>query len=75
VAVNIGFFVFNMIPFPPLDGSRVLYAVAPEPLQDFMKQIESFGITAIFLFLFVLFPFISPILRNVNESILIFLLA
>lgn len=42
--INIGFFLFNMIPIPPLDGSRVLYAFAPEPLQKFMDQIEPYGI-------------------------------
>ncbi len=42
--INIGFFLFNMIPIPPLDGSRVLYAFAPEPVQRFMDQIEPYGI-------------------------------
>lgn len=74
VVVNIGFFVFNMIPFPPLDGSRLLYAFAPEGLQNFMRQIEGFGLTGIFIFLFVLFPVISPILLEINQSILNFLL-
>lgn len=60
VTVNIGFFVFNMIPFPPLDGSRLLYAVAPRPLADLMDQIERFGIMAVFLFIFVFFRFLSP---------------
>ncbi len=74
VIVNIGFFVFNMIPFPPLDGSRLLYAFAPEPLQRIMRQIEGFGITGIFVFLFLLFPVIQPLLVNANRSILTFLL-
>lgn len=72
-AVNIGFFAFNMIPWPPLDGSRLLYAFAPEPVQRFMQQIESFGISGIFIFMFLLFPAISPILYEVNRSILNFL--
>lgn len=40
ISVNIGFFVFNLIPWPPLDGSRVLYAFAPPFLQDLMLEIE-----------------------------------
>lgn len=52
VAVNIGFFVFNMIPIPPLDGSRVLYALAPEFVRRGMEAIERFGI--IFVFAIVL---------------------
>jgi Zn-dependent protease len=70
VAVNIGFFVFNMIPFPPLDGSRLLYAVAPEPLQKLMYQIETLGLAGLFLFMIVLFPAIQPILRMANETLL-----
>ncbi len=74
IAVNTGFFVFNMIPFPPLDGSRVLYAVAPEPLQRVMAQIESFGLIGVFLFLFLLYPVISPIILSVNRTLLMLLI-
>jgi len=49
VMVNLGFFVFNMIPIPPLDGSRVLYALAPEFVRRGMEMIERFGIIFIFL--------------------------
>ena len=51
VVINLSFFVFNMIPFPPLDGSRLLYAVAPEPLQKVLYAIESGGIASIILFM------------------------
>lgn len=69
VTVNIGFFVFNMIPFPPLDGSRLLYAIAPPPLADLMDRIEHFGIMAIFLFIFVFFRFLSPYIGTVVGGI------
>ena len=49
VSVNLGFFVFNMIPIPPLDGSRVLYALAPEFVRRGMEAIEKFGTTVIFV--------------------------
>ncbi len=54
VYINIVFFVFNMIPFPPLDGSRLLYAVAPDPVRRVMEQIENMGFAAI-IFFFVIF--------------------
>lgn len=60
IMVNTAFAVFNMIPFPPLDGSRVLYAVAPAGLRGIMDQIERMGLMAVFLFLFLAFPLISP---------------
>lgn len=67
VQINIALFVFNMIPFPPLDGSRVLYAFAPEPVQKFMQQIESLGFTAIILFIFLLFPLLGPLVIDANQ--------
>lgn len=49
VDVNLGFFVFNMIPIPPLDGSRLLYALAPEFVRRGMEAIEQFGVFFIFI--------------------------
>jgi Zn-dependent protease len=59
MSVNLGFFVFNMIPIPPLDGSRVLYALAPEFIRRGMEAIERFGILFIFFIVLVASPFIS----------------
>lgn len=72
--VNIGFFVFNMIPFPPLDGSRLLYAFAPEPLQNVMRQIEGFGFFGIIFFMLIIFQFIAGPVVNLQNNLLTFLL-
>ena len=48
ILVNLGFFIFNMLPIPPLDGSRVLYAIAPDWARTGMEWIERYGILLVF---------------------------
>ena len=40
IMINLGFFVFNILPIPPLDGSRILYAIAPDGAREVMERIE-----------------------------------
>ena len=51
--LNMGFCLFNLIPIPPLDGSRVLYALAPDGARNFMESIEKYGIIIIYVLLLV----------------------
>lgn len=74
VYINIVFFVFNMIPFPPLDGSRLLYAFAPDSLRRVMIMVESAGMIALIIFVLLLLPLIGPIVTGVTEAIFTFLL-
>lgn len=53
IAVNLGFFVFNLIPIPPLDGSRVLYALAPDFVKKVMQVMERYGIVVVFIIVLV----------------------
>ncbi len=71
LTLNVALFVFNMIPIPPLDGSRVLYAFAPEPLQRLMAQIEPFGLIVIFGL--VIFGGLGHLILYLNTSVLNFL--
>lgn len=47
--VNLGFFAFNILPIPPLDGSRVMYALAPDFVRRGMDAIERYGIVVVFI--------------------------
>lgn len=70
VVVNMSFFIFNMIPFPPLDGSRLLYAFAPDSVRKFMEQIESMGFAAILMFFAIFYLFLSePFIRILNWAV------
>ena len=72
--INCSFFVFNMLPIPPLDGSRLLYAVAPEPLQELMAAIERAGFFVLLAVLFLLLPVIGPLVNSGVEGLVNFLI-
>ena len=65
VIVNLGFFAFNMLPLPPLDGSRLLYAVAPDAVRRIMEKMESFGIIFVIVFIFVAGALLSSIIGSI----------
>jgi Zn-dependent protease len=65
VIVNVGLFVFNMIPFPPLDGSRVLYAVANEEIRDVMDRIERAGFVFLLLVMLIGYQFIAGFVAQI----------
>lgn len=43
VLINIVLAVFNMIPLPPLDGSKILMGLLPEELAYQMRPLETYG--------------------------------
>ncbi len=63
VMVNLGFFIFNILPIPPLDGSRVLYALAPEFVRTGMRFIEQYGIMLVFILVLVFSSYIGDFMN------------
>jgi Zn-dependent protease len=72
VVVNLGFCVFNLIPVPPLDGSRVLYALAPDMVRRWMEGIERYGIFVVLVLVLVFQQQMGQILIAAQSGILQF---
>lgn len=51
--LNLLLMFFNLIPIPPLDGSRVLPLILPASARPFIYQMERYGFPILFLILFV----------------------
>ena len=72
VLVNLGFMLFNLIPIPPLDGSRILYALSPDPIRNFLKTIESYGFVLVYVLILLFGDVFSNLMVGGMESILQF---
>ena len=71
IIMNLGFMAFNLIPIPPLDGSRVLYYFLSDKLREMMDFIEMrMGILFVYLFLVIFGSALSTITYNVMVGIL-----
>ncbi len=68
IVLNVSLFVFNMLPIPPLDGSRVLYAFAPESLQQILRNLEPIGLFIVFAL--VLAGGLGGFLSTLNQFVL-----
>ena len=70
VFVNLGFMIFNILPIPPLDGSRVLYAIAPDGFRLFLQNIERYGIIIVYMLILLFGEVFSNLMVNGMDSLL-----
>ena len=62
VFLNILLAVFNMLPIPPLDGSKVFFAILPYKYQHIQQTLEQYGFMILLFVIFVAWRIISPII-------------
>lgn len=68
VLMNVSLAIFNLLPFPPLDGSKVLETFLPDSMQPILATLEQYGylILMVLMYLGVLSAISSPILAYVE---------
>lgn len=52
VWLNLGLFVLNLLPIPPLDGSKIIASLLPHRAMDALLRFEQYGFVIILLLLF-----------------------
>lgn len=65
--LNIGLAVFNLIPIPPLDGSKILFSLLPRRAYGFILKYERWGM--LLLLVLVNVPFFTDFLTYIREMI------
>ncbi len=70
VIINIYLAVFNMMPIPPLDGSKVLFALFPESADTLRNSLERYGVFFLLIFIFFLSSILSPVVEIIARLIL-----
>lgn len=69
IMINLGLAAFNLIPIPPLDGSRILYVLLPPSCMKYYFWLERYGMLIILalivlnVFPYIMQPMISILLR------------
>lgn len=70
VYLNVTLMIFNLVPLPPLDGSKILFALLPSRAYPLELFLETYGIFLIIIFIFFGFSLISPLISETVHLLL-----
>jgi Zn-dependent protease len=70
VVLNVVLMVFNLVPVPPLDGSKLLFALFPERAYKIRQFLERYGFLLILFIIFYAWQAISPIAGYISSLII-----
>ncbi len=61
VFINILLAVFNLVPIPPMDGSKILFAFLPSRFSHYRLGFERFGVVLAIIFIVFFWKFLYPV--------------
>jgi Zn-dependent protease len=62
VLVNLALAIFNLVPIPPLDGSKILFSFLPYSFEGLVVFLEQNALILLLIFIFFFSDFLAPIL-------------
>jgi Zn-dependent protease len=73
LTMNVSLAIFNLLPFPPLDGSKILETFLPASARPMLDMLEQFGFVILMVLIYVGFfsAIISPVMRLIYYLLLL----
>ncbi|MBU0611876.1 site-2 protease family protein [Patescibacteria group bacterium] len=69
VVINLALAIFNLVPIPPLDGSKILFNILPESFYPFFRFVERYSLILLIIFIFLFVDHLFPILAYLYHLI------
>ena len=69
VITNIVLGFFNLMPIPPLDGSRIIAGLGGYKVERLVLQMERFGLALALIFIFFIWPLLTPVIFHLFRII------
>ncbi len=73
VWINLVLFIFNLLPVPPLDGSRILTGILPSTMAHSYLQVEKYGFIILIVLMItgVIGKIIGPVINTMSNFLLV----
>ncbi|MEN9649213.1 MAG: hypothetical protein RL094_180 [Candidatus Parcubacteria bacterium] len=59
---NLVLAIFNLVPVPPLDGSKILFSFLPQSMAHLRANLEKYGFFVTLFFIFFLWEYFTPVI-------------
>jgi len=69
IYINILLAIFNLVPIPPLDGSKILFSLLPDNKfwWQWRQNLERYGMMLVLFFVFFFWQLIAPIINKLFQ--------
>lgn len=69
ILTNLVLAIFNLVPLPPLDGSKIMYSLFPAKMGRFIAIFERYGLMFTIIFIFAFVQVLDPVIWAVFKLI------